>query len=121
MSIRQCSQWDHFQQLLQNSFTKPVFLFKHSTACGISAGAWSTFQKFAENQSQAEYWKVLVIEDRPLSLKIADEIGVPHKSPQVILFYKGQPVWHTSHWSIRQKKLAKALEQLVPHNQSVAD
>ncbi len=112
--IKLCKAYEQFQELLKSSYQKPVFLLKHSNACGISHGARETFLEFAQENTNAEYWKVLVIEDRPLSLKIAEEIGVPHKSPQVILFYEGQPVWHTSHWGIRYKKLKKALEKHIP-------
>lgn len=112
--IKLCRNYEQFQELLQTSYQRPVFLLKHSSACGISAGARETFREFAREFTNADFWKVLVIEDRPLSLKIAEETGVPHKSPQVILFYEGQPVWHTSHWAIRNKKLKKALEKHIP-------
>jgi bacillithiol system protein YtxJ len=56
-------------------------------------------------------WKVLVIEDRQLSAKIASETGVRHQSPQALLFHRGEVVWHDSHWSIDENALEEALDK----------
>jgi bacillithiol system protein YtxJ len=55
----------------------------------------------------------MVIEDRSLSLRVAQAIGVGHESPQVILLHKGKAVWHTSHWSITEEEMRAALSMVV--------
>ncbi len=90
-----------------------MFLFKHSTACPVSSRAWRQFERFSRQGHAAAFWKVLVIEDRPLSREIARQTGVPHQSPQCILIYRREPLWHTSHWQITTAALEKALQETV--------
>ena len=49
-----------------------------------------------------------VIADRPLARGLAADVGVPHQSPQAILFVDGRPVWDRSHGSITAEALAEA-------------
>jgi bacillithiol system protein YtxJ len=51
--------------------------------------------------------EVLVREDRPLSLAIAERSGVAHQSPQVICFEGGKAVGHASHYDITVAGLKK--------------
>jgi bacillithiol system protein YtxJ len=111
--IQKCNSIDEYKALLADSEEQPLFIFKHSTACPVSALAHRSFEKFAENVENARFAKVLVIQNRDLSNYIAEHSGIRHESPQVILFFKNKPVWHESHWSISQKSLAKALEKVL--------
>lgn len=43
---------------------------------------------------------MLVREDRPLSLAVAERTGVLHASPQVICFVGQKAVGHASHYDI---------------------
>jgi bacillithiol system protein YtxJ len=43
---------------------------------------------------------VLVREDRPLSLAVAERTGVMHESPQVICLVGGKAVRHASHYDV---------------------
>lgn len=54
--------------------------------------------------------EVLVREDRPLSLAVAERTGVVHESPQVICFVDGKAVGHASHYGIT----VAALKQMLP-------
>ena len=110
--IQTCRTAEHWKQLVADSQQKPVFLLKHSTRCPISSAAWRAFQAFAEQSPAAALWKVLVVEDRSLSKQVAEETGVAHRSPQLILMDKGEAVWHTSHWSITVEAMEKALAEV---------
>jgi len=97
-----------FEQVLTSSSEKPVFLFKHSTRCGVSSAAWQEFADFMDNADISEtfdFARVLVVEHRPVSLHIAAETTIPHQSPQVLLIKDGAAIWNTSHWAIRKDKL----------------
>jgi bacillithiol system protein YtxJ len=48
---------------------------------------------------------VLVREDRPLSLAVAERSGVRHESPQVICFAGKKAVRHASHYEITTEAL----------------
>lgn len=107
--IHELSTTDQFDEVLETSKQRPVYLFKHSTACGTSAGAWQDFQRFAAAEPHAAYWRVLVIERRALSRHVAQNTGVPHQSPQVLLFRDGKVVWWQSHWRITLQALQQSL------------
>ncbi len=90
---------------------KNALIFKHSTRCSISAAAEEEMVKFTTdviaNGLPLEIAQVLVVEHRPVSLQIADDLGIGHQSPQVILLQGGQVVWNASHWSITSQKLSE--------------
>jgi len=58
---------------------------------------------------------VLVREDRPLSLAVAERTGVMHESPQVICLVGGKAVGHASHRAVT----AKALQEMLRRDASV--
>ncbi|GAB6990540.1 bacillithiol system redox-active protein YtxJ [Paenibacillus pini] len=98
---------------LEASKDKPLLLFKHSTRCPISAGAYQEVMSYLKDQPNeaVEYGLIHVVEDRPVSLEVADLIGVQHQSPQVILIRNQKPIWHTSHSNITSDALNEHLQQ----------
>lgn len=116
--IRPCKTMEDFAELVEESRHQPVFLFKHSTACPVSARAWRHFQKFSREHPALAYGQVLVIEDRPLAREIARQTGIAHQSPQCILFYRREPVWHASHWRITAEALTGALKEVAQDESS---
>jgi len=108
--IKEFRSLEDIPEMLAESHQQPVFLLKHSTACPASADAWRAFQSFAKEETQAAFWKVLVRENRDISLKIAEKTGVKHESPQVILIRDGKAVWNISHRDITGQALARQLE-----------
>jgi len=109
--VKDCLSEDDFKKILDDSKSKAVFLIKHSTTCPISRGAMMKFEKWAGEESRADFWRVLVRENRDLSLKIGDETGVEHKSPQVILFRDGKAVRDCSHHAINAHNLGRQLDE----------
>ncbi|AOK88891.1 bacillithiol system redox-active protein YtxJ [Paenibacillus sp. SEL1] len=92
---------------LEASSDKPLLLFKHSTRCPISAGAYQEVESYlhgAPNEN-IEYGIIYVVEDRPVSNETADRLQVKHESPQAILIKDGEAVWHTSHSNITARAL----------------
>lgn len=103
------------EQLMEFSRQKPVLLFKHSHTCGISLAALEELQAYMESPdcpADLEVFLVRVVEERPLSLALAERLGVRHQSPQAILIHNGEALWHTSHYSITRQSLHKAIQ---PH------
>ena len=93
-------------ELLKQSTERPVVIFKHSTTCPISAGAYEEMSGLA-----GEVALVDVQSARDISREIAASTGVEHESPQVIILRHGKPVWHTSHWEITKETVEKALHE----------
>ena len=94
------------QKLLARSEEKAVVIFKHSTTCPISAGAYEEMSRVV-----GEVALVDVQSARDVSGEIATITAVEHQSPQVIILRNGKPVWHKSHWSITKEAVEKALSE----------
>jgi bacillithiol system protein YtxJ len=110
--VKECKTLDDFREILSDSNDKAVFVLKHSTACSVSRIALKEYTSFASRADQAEYRQVLVRENRALSDLIAEETGIKHESPQVILFYRGKPAWICTHRSITTDSLGRQLERM---------
>jgi bacillithiol system protein YtxJ len=102
---------EDLEALLASTARRPALVFKHSTACPISARAYREWEQFLTRPAAAGVtcaW-VRVIEERPVSLALAQRVGVPHQSPQALLIRDGRALWHDSHHRIT----ADALEAAV--------
>lgn len=102
---------EEFTKLI-NSTEKPIYIFKHSTRCPISAHAFQSFKEFISHHSDITSAYVDVIHERDVSNQIANSSKVTHQSPQVIIFQKAQPVWHASHYSISVEALENQYKNL---------
>lgn len=85
--------------LQEKSLPASCYLFKHSTACPISAQAAEEVK--AMREELPVYW-VNVREQRDLSTWIAETYGVRHESPQLILLRDGKPAKVWNHFEIRR-------------------
>lgn len=109
--MRPLSTLESLDSCLSESATRPIFIFKHSTACPISAEAYRHVARYAEqaNDTTPEVYLVKVIEERPISNQIADQLGIQHKSPQLILVKDGKVLWSTSHYGIHADAIRDAV------------
>ena len=83
------------------STEKKVAIFKHSTRCFISKTVLKNLEKEVENSDKnVDYYFLDLLAHRDLSNKIADDLGVTHQSPQLIVLENGVVVNHASHQSI---------------------
>ncbi|WP_179032861.1 bacillithiol system redox-active protein YtxJ [Paenibacillus kribbensis] len=87
---------------LEATSDKLLLLFKHSTRCPISSGAYQEMESYlqAAPNENIEYGIIYVVEDRPVSNEAAERLQIKHESPQAILIKDGEAVWHTSHSNI---------------------
>lgn len=101
-------EWD---EVLKRSEGEPVFVFKHSTTCPISAGAYSRVSSYQKSHDDMPaIVMVKVIESRPVSNAIAEALKVQHQSPQMILVKGGKAVWDASHGAITGDSIEGALK-----------
>jgi bacillithiol system protein YtxJ len=100
------------------SETAPVFVFKHSTSCPISAEAYRNVARYVAGAApeDPQVWLVKVIEDRPVSNKLAESLGVQHKSPQLILVHNRAALWSASHHGIYEKRIRETVAEYSPRN-----
>lgn len=98
---------EEFNGALEESKQTRILLFKHSTQCPISAAAHEQVEKFGTHTKHPVFM-VKVIEDRPLSNHIAEQLKVRHASPQVLAVEDGRVVWNASHYDITERALDEA-------------
>ncbi len=106
LELRNREDW---KRLIELSGTRPVVVFKHSTACVTSAHALGQFEEFVSVEKDLKFAILMVIQDRTMSNLIAEQLNIRHESPQVIVIRDGCSVWHASHWMIDQGKLKEAI------------
>lgn len=109
--VRPLTSLEALDACLSASEIHPLFIFKHSTACPLSAEAFRHVAAYATGASgeQPEVYLVKVIEDRPVSNQIAQELQVPHKSPQLILVKDRKAAWSASHYGINPGRIEEAV------------
>lgn len=84
---------------------RPLFLFKHSTACNLSSTVFLEFERFAENTPDADCYYVDLWAHRDVCDALTDLSEIHHQSPQVVLYRDGSVAWDASHRAITVETL----------------
>ncbi len=88
-------------------------VFKQSPRCPISHAMQEAFERFAARLPESvpvELFRVDVVADREVSLRIAEDTSVRHESPQALFVGPAQSIlWHASHYRLSESKLEDAL------------
>lgn len=99
---------EQLDEIMEESKTRPVAIFKHSTRCGISRGVLKMFEKnYTLSDNQVKLYFLDLIQNRDISNEIAARFKVHHESPQFIVIKNGVVVHHDSHHSIEAADLEK--------------
>lgn len=95
------------EALREESKQQPVLIFKHSTRCSISATAKARLErKWADGDNAAvKPYYLDLLNYRGISNRIAEEFGVRHESPQVLVLKDGKAAYHASHMDIRYEDI----------------
>lgn len=78
---------------------EPQVIFKHSSRCGTSSMIKNRLER-AGAQPKLSFHFLDLISYRDLSNKIAEDFGIEHESPQVLLIKNGRCVYNESHYGI---------------------
>ena len=101
-----------FDAFVAASRERPVFLFKHSSACIVSSMAWKQVESYLQKTGDpAPVYLVKVIESRHISDMAAERLELKHASPQLMLVKDGKVVWHTSHYGVLRPRIARAARE----------
>jgi len=90
--------------LVQQSFTEQVAVFKHSTRCSISRMLKDRLERGVPSQHMPAYYLDL-LEFREVSNSIATRFNVQHESPQLLILRNGICTSHASHNAIQPEML----------------
>ncbi len=99
------TQKEGLEALINSSNDRPVVIFKHSNSCPISAVAYREMEDLDGDVSLID-----VQSARDVSLEIESRTGVPHESPQVIILRDGKAVWNASHFDVKARAVAEAVQ-----------
>jgi bacillithiol system protein YtxJ len=97
---------EQLSALLENSFSRPQVIFKHSTRCHISSTAKNRLEK-SDMPEGIDFYYLDLIAYRSLSNKIAEDLKVHHESPQVLVIKNGDCVYDESHLAIYMEEIAE--------------
>ena len=103
----QITSIDELKQFIQHD--TPVWLFKHSEACGTSFYAINEYQTYLEAHPDDRAGIIIIQSHRDVSNAAADVLGVIHKSPQLFLVKNGEVLYTTSHMAITVKAMETAM------------
>jgi bacillithiol system protein YtxJ len=109
-NIRRITSIGEWDELAAMAGKRPVWLFKHSLICPLSASGRKEFERFvaAAAESDTLFAMVEVQNARDTSDELARRFGVRHETPQAILLIGDNVRWHGSHWDISASTLARA-------------
>jgi bacillithiol system protein YtxJ len=109
--LKEIQTIEEWNAALDGSAKRPLVVFKHSTTCPVSANAFNEFNNFLKNNadSDADYVLVKVIESRPVSNQIAEDVAVKHESPQIIMVKNKEKYWSATHWSITEAHMSAVM------------
>lgn len=98
---------------LAGSSSRPVLIFKHSPACGISVQAFEEMESLLAGRIPADVYLVDVWKGRPVSDAVAARLRTRHESPQVLLVHGGRVRWSASHFRVTARAIRSALADLA--------
>lgn len=108
--MKELTTMDAWQDTLNHSNETPVFVFKHSTTCPISAAAYHAFESF---ETTLPKYIVKVQNSRSISNQIEEDLGVRHESPQLLVVRDKKSVWDASHYQISKANLQQMTDTLL--------
>lgn len=104
---------EEFNQALQESFKRPVLLFKHSLTCPISSRAFYELEAYLKKADPTVDYRLIKVQNaHQVSSEVASRLHLDHQSPQAILVHHGREVWNASHSSITAASLEEAIKSI---------
>lgn len=109
--MRELTTMEELEQILNESNSKPVFVFKHSHICPISMRAFDHYRAFVENcdHNNFDFTLIMIRSHRDISNALAERVNVKHESPQGILIVNGKVVWDDSHMELTEDKFKQVV------------
>ena len=90
---------NYLDELFVHSNEKPIYIFKHSSRCGISRMALKQIEQ-TNKVKNVELFLIDVLKNREISNALANKTGIKHESPQLIVIRRKNVIYHGSHSNI---------------------
>lgn len=103
---------EQLDEIMEESKSTPVVIFKHSTSCSISATAKSRIERQWDGAGidHVKPYYLDLLSYRPVSNEVAELLQVQHQSPQVLLVQDGVCTYDASHMNISVDGLKKSIK-----------
>lgn len=103
----QLTEISQLSEIEKESESQYIAILKHSTRCGISRMVLKMFESDYDlpESANVKMYFLDLIANREVSNAVADQFGVRHESPQLIVIHNREVVHHASHQSISAGKL----------------
>jgi bacillithiol system protein YtxJ len=99
---------EQLETIKQQSETEAIFIFKHSTRCGISSMVIKQFEKlFKEEHQKIKVFYLDLLSYRNISDEVGYAFQVMHQSPQLLVIRNGVSVHNASHYEITQTQISR--------------
>ena len=92
------------KDIVAKSATMPQVIFKHSSRCSISSVVKDRLER-KKQPADIDFYFLDLITYRNVSNKVAEEFGVHHESPQILVIKNGKSIYDESHLSIRMDEI----------------
>ncbi|ANY71450.1 general stress protein [Paenibacillus ihbetae] len=112
MNWKEITTQDEWKNILEKSAERGQVILKHSTTCPVSANALREYEQYLKDTPNADvdYTLVKVIESRPVSNQIAEDLNEKHESPQIIYIKDKAKYWTASHWAVTTEHIKAVLD-----------
>jgi len=111
VSWRHLTDLGQLNEIINESTTTPVVIFKHSTRCSVSRMALKQFENEFDLSNKVTPYFLDLLEHRDISNEIATRFEVHHQSPQLILIKNGKVIYNASHSDIATEDLERFLNK----------
>jgi bacillithiol system protein YtxJ len=99
------------QDIIRESYTHRVFIFKHSTRCSVSSIAKLRLEDHWDPSfsNDSTVYLLDVIAYRALSHEVAIQFAVFHESPQILLIEDAECTHEASHFDITVEEIREVI------------
>ena len=103
---------EQLQEIITTTEEKPILLFKHSTRCGTSSMALSSFEgTWSSDDELCDLYYLDLLRHRDVSNEIEDITGIQHQSPQCIVIKGKDIIYDESHSGIDARRIETLLKK----------
>ena len=103
---------DDLESAIALSAERPVVIFKHSYTCGMSAMMFESLKDSMDDAKADADWFVLSVQaSRAVSAAMAARFRIRHETPQALVLFGEQVVWHGSHYRATWSAIVAAIAQ----------
>jgi bacillithiol system protein YtxJ len=106
-ALTSTSEWETARN---HSKETPVLIYKHSSACPVSAKARGEVEELVETEDLPVY-EVVVQTHREVSDTIEADLDLRHETPQAILLRDGRVTFDASHFDVTADAIRTELQE----------